>query len=279
MANRKNTLFIIIICGLVLFLFVTGANACAPGAKCWDIACGNGGSCGPTCATGQVLIADTNGDCKGYPAGTDSGVDYPAMGDLLCCGTASAGAPAANLNETTASSSSCTSQGGTCSLGGCSAGYVEDESVGTDCFTSTDICCMPDSDGDGTPNVDENAAGVTPPTDKTGIIPPDDTTTPGVKPSGKGIVIPTDTGLPAPPGGVAQIIRNLLTWLLGIVGVIAIIGFVISGIQYLTSTGDEDRMQSAKRNMLYAIIGVVVVLASFVIIQAIQYALEAKSMF
>lgn len=103
--------------------------------------------------------------------------------------------------------------------------------------------------------------------------------TPGVQPSGTGIVIPTGTGLPAPPGGIAQIIRNLLTWLLGIVGVIAIIGFIISGIQYLTSAGDEDQMQSAKRNMLYAIIGVVVVLSSFVIIQAIQYALEAKSMF
>jgi hypothetical protein len=101
----------------------------------------------------------------------------------------------------------------------------------------------------------------------------------GAKLSGTGIVIPEGTGLPDPPNGVAQIIRNLLTWLLGIVGVIAIIGFVISGIQYLTSAGDEDQMQSAKRNMLYAIIGVVVVLSSYVIIQAIQYALEARSMF
>ena len=112
------------------------------------------------------------------------------------------------------------------------------------------------------------------------------TPTPEVNPSnstvqfsGKGIEIPTGTGLPDPRGGIARIIRNLLTWLLGIVGVIAIIGFVISGIQYLTSAGNEDQMQSAKRNMLYAIIGVVVVLSSFVIIQAIQYALEAKSMF
>lgn len=100
-----------------------------------------------------------------------------------------------------------------------------------------------------------------------------------VQPSGTGIVMPTGFGLPDPPGGIAQIIRNLLTWLLGIVGVIAIIGFVISGIQYLTSAGDEDRMKSAKRNMLYAIIGVVVVLSSYVIIQAIQYALEARSVF
>ncbi|MFA4817688.1 MAG: pilin [Parcubacteria group bacterium] len=119
----------------------------------------------------------------------------------------------------------------------------------------------------------DNPVGEKPPTNPVGDPPLN------AKLSGKGIEIPTDTGLPDPPGGIAKIIRNLLTWLLGIVGVIAIIGFVISGIQYLTSAGDEDRMQSAKRNMLYAIIGVVVVLSSFVVIQAIQYALEAKSMF
>lgn len=97
--------------------------------------------------------------------------------------------------------------------------------------------------------------------------------------SGTGIVIPEGTGLPDPPGGIAAIVKNLLTWLLGIVGVIALIGFIISGVQYLTSAGDEDRMQSAKRNLLYSIIGVVVVLASFVIIQAIDFALRANSSF
>jgi len=88
---------------------------------------------------------------------------------------------------------------------------------------------------------------------------------------------PGSTNLPT--GSVFNIIKNVMNWLLGILGFVAVIGFVISGIMFLISAGDEDRMQSAKRNMLYAIIGVVVVLSSFVIIQAIQYALEAKSMF
>jgi hypothetical protein len=38
-------------------------------------------------------------------------------------------------------------------------------------------------------------------------------------------------------------------------------------------------MKSAKRNMFYAILGTIIVLGSFVIIQAIQYALQAESMF
>lgn len=99
--------------------------------------------------------------------------------------------------------------------------------------------------------------------------------TAGPKLKGTGIEIPTGTGLSDAP--VATILRNLLTWFLGIVGVIALIGFIVSGIQYLTAAGDEDTMQRAKRNLMYSIIGVVVVLASFVIIQAIDFALRAQS--
>lgn len=101
----------------------------------------------------------------------------------------------------------------------------------------------------------------------------------GVKPIGKVEIPGAEIGLPAPPGGIQQILKNLLVWLLGIVGVIALIGFVISGIQYIVASGSEDQMETAKRNMLYSIIGITVVLASFVIVQAINYALEARSLF
>lgn len=100
-------------------------------------------------------------------------------------------------------------------------------------------------------------------------------------PSKDGIYIPTpeETGLPGPEGGIQEILKNLLTWLLEIVGVIALIGFIISGIQYIVSTGSEDMMEMAKRNMLYSIIGITVVLASFVIIKAIDVALRAEMNF
>jgi len=69
---------------------------------------------------------------------------------------------------------------------------------------------------------------------------------------------------------IATILTKLLTWLLGIVGVIALIGFVISGIQYIVATGNDKVVESAKKNMTYSMIGIVVVLASFVIIQALD---------
>lgn len=94
-----------------------------------------------------------------------------------------------------------------------------------------------------------------------------------------GFYVPTNMGLPTSSGGIAGILSNFLMWLLGIFGFIALISFVISGIQYLTSAGDEKRMQTAKRNAIYSIIGVVVGLSGFLIVQAVDAALRATSNF
>lgn len=94
-----------------------------------------------------------------------------------------------------------------------------------------------------------------------------------------GICVPksSTTGLSDKP--VLDIAKNLMNWLLAIFGFIAIIGFVISGVQYLTSAGDEGQADTAKRNMKYSIIGVIVALSGWVIIQAIDKALNATTNF
>ena len=68
-----------------------------------------------------------------------------------------------------------------------------------------------------------------------------------------------------PQGTLFEIIQNLMRWILGIVGFVAIIGFCIAGILYLTSAGDDERQKSAKSAMVYSIIGVIVALAGYVI--------------
>jgi hypothetical protein len=95
--------------------------------------------------------------------------------------------------------------------------------------------------------------------------------------AGGGVVIPTTTGLS--DRSIKDILTNLLNWLLMIVGIIALIGFIISGIQYILAAGDEKLMELGKKNMLYSIMGIVVVMASLVVVQAIDYALRAQSMF
>ena len=94
-----------------------------------------------------------------------------------------------------------------------------------------------------------------------------------------GIFDGTTVGLPGPPGGVPQILANLLIWLVTIFGIIAMIGLVASGIQYVASFGNESAMEHAKKNMTYCIIGVVVGLSGWVIIKAIYAALTASSFY
>ena len=84
------------------------------------------------------------------------------------------------------------------------------------------------------------------------------------------------TGLPHPT--LLQIITNIASWLLMIFGFIAIIGFVISGIIYLISAGDEDAQERAKRAMIYSITGVIVGLAGLVVIYAVGNLLSATTL-
>ncbi|MEA2086663.1 MAG: hypothetical protein U9Q72_01335 [Patescibacteria group bacterium] len=82
-----------------------------------------------------------------------------------------------------------------------------------------------------------------------------------------------DTGLPGEnktDNFVVDVVTNLVGWLLLVLGSIAVISFVIAGIFYLTSAGYEDKMENAKRAMMYSIIGVVVGLLGFVVVKAID---------
>lgn len=80
-----------------------------------------------------------------------------------------------------------------------------------------------------------------------------------------------------PGGSIYLIIAATLSWLLAVLGFVAVMGFVISGIQYLVSAGNEDMIETAKRNMKYSIIGVIVALSGWIVIQAIDRALNGTT--
>ena len=92
-----------------------------------------------------------------------------------------------------------------------------------------------------------------------------------------GFNIPNGTGLGN--GTITNIVGAIMNWILGIVGFIGIIGFAIAGILYLTAAGDEDRIGTAKKAMLYSIIGVIVALIGLVVMTAVQSMLKANSGF
>lgn len=78
---------------------------------------------------------------------------------------------------------------------------------------------------------------------------------------------------------IYNIISNTLSWLLAVFGFIAIVGFVISGIQYLTAAGNDSQIETAKTNMKYSIVGVIVGLMGFVLVRAIDSWLSGGNAF
>lgn len=83
------------------------------------------------------------------------------------------------------------------------------------------------------------------------------------------------TGLPKTALGT--IISNIALWLLGVFGFLAVIGFVISGVIYFISAGDETAQERAKNAMIYSITGVLVGLAGLVVIYAIDFFLGGSA--
>lgn len=80
-----------------------------------------------------------------------------------------------------------------------------------------------------------------------------------------------------PSDSIYSIIARIMNWLLGILGFIGVIGFVIAGILYLTSAGNEEQIEKAKSAMLYSIVGVIVALIGFVIIKAVEGLLTSST--
>jgi len=64
---------------------------------------------------------------------------------------------------------------------------------------------------------------------------------------------------------IAEIISSLLNYVLGIGGVVSVIYLIMGGFKYITSGGSEKAVGEAKNTILYAIVGLVIIIAAFAI--------------
>lgn len=78
-----------------------------------------------------------------------------------------------------------------------------------------------------------------------------------------------------PDASVYDIISTAMMWTLAVLGFIAIIGFVISGILYLTAAGNDTLIKQAKNAMWYSLLGVIVALMGAVVVFAVDAWLNA----
>ena len=63
---------------------------------------------------------------------------------------------------------------------------------------------------------------------------------------------------------------NISKWILGIVGSLSLIMFIYGGFTFLISAGASDKISDAKKIIVAAVVGLVIVFTSFLIIQFVM---------
>lgn len=75
---------------------------------------------------------------------------------------------------------------------------------------------------------------------------------------------------------IYDILLAVMNWLLMIVTVVAVIGFIISGIIFITA-GGAGRAADAKNWLTYSIVGIVVALSGYIILLLVDMLLQGNT--
>ncbi len=74
------------------------------------------------------------------------------------------------------------------------------------------------------------------------------------------------------PGGETDfrtLVLTIIQYFLGFLGLLAVIMVIYGGITYVTSAGNDEAVGKAKKIILYSVVGIIVILLSFVIVGAV----------
>jgi type IV secretion system pilin len=63
-----------------------------------------------------------------------------------------------------------------------------------------------------------------------------------------------------------EIVLTMINFFLTFLGIVAVIMVIYAGVTYVTSAGEDEKMQSAKKTIMYAAIGLIIVLISYAIV-------------
>ncbi len=85
--------------------------------------------------------------------------------------------------------------------------------------------------------------------------------------NGDGKVDAADAATPSSGSQIDKIVKQVITILSIIVGILAVIFIILGGAKYITSAGDAAKISSAKNTVIYALVGLIVVALSQVIVR------------
>jgi NADH:ubiquinone oxidoreductase subunit 6 (subunit J) len=74
---------------------------------------------------------------------------------------------------------------------------------------------------------------------------------------------------PLPSSNITTVASTIFTSFLGIAGLITILLLIINGFRYITAHGNDEQSAQAKQGLLWAIVGLIIILLAYVIISAV----------
>ncbi len=77
---------------------------------------------------------------------------------------------------------------------------------------------------------------------------------------------------------VTGLVFRIINIALALAGLIAVLFLIIGGFRYITSAGNEEATEQAKKMILNAVIGIIVVILSFVVIRVISNTLASNNL-
>lgn len=60
-----------------------------------------------------------------------------------------------------------------------------------------------------------------------------------------------------------DLVVNVINWILGILALVAVIMILIGGFKWMTAGGNEEKVEGAKKLLIAAVIGLVIILAAW----------------
>jgi len=69
--------------------------------------------------------------------------------------------------------------------------------------------------------------------------------------------------------GTEGLVMGIINFLLGLTATVAVVAIVYSGIMYMTAGGDVAKAEAARKNLIWAITAIIIIVLSFVIINLV----------
>lgn len=73
---------------------------------------------------------------------------------------------------------------------------------------------------------------------------------------------PTVTTIPYSSQTIQSIVGNAIDIILNFAGALAVLFIIYAGVLYITSSGSKDRIDTAKKTLTYAVLGIIVIVLS-----------------